>query len=644
MSPEQYEVKDLDARSDIFSLGAVLYEMSTGKPAFTGSSVAEVRDNILHRTPPPIVTRKHGALHRLERIVRKAIAKEPAERYQNAEHLLADLRALRIRLAGRRRRRVVATAVGALILVGAATLSVLGVRSTTRPLSMEVGLFGTPHDQTQLEHFRDGLSETIMAHLSGLKGVYVVPSREDFQGDLVLEGGVQELGGSIRVTYHLQHRGEDRSLGGGLVEERSGNAFILQDEVASDIAALLRAEFGLAFDEASVERPTRNVTAFDYYLRGREYLRNHGDLAGVNQALEYFRRSVSRDPEFAEAHAALGGALSRKFEITNDKSLARQAERACQRAASIRSKSADAQVCLGEVHLGLGRYGTAAEEFLAAIEADPTNDDAYLGLGKAHEALGNPEAAEKAYLRAIDLHPDYWGGYNYLARFYSNVYGRYAAAAEQFERAVDLAPGDSRSHLGLGGCYLYMGRYEEAVDSLRNSIDINPTFGALSNLGLAHFSLRRFEDAIPPLERAVGIEEAKAFAFGNLGKAYYWAPGQRDKARATFERAIRIGEAELEANPHDSDAHVLLSEYYAMIGNRAEALEHLQAALDALPEHPHYLYSAGLVHNQLGESEEAIHWLERAVDEGYSTAEMRTNVELDNLRGDARFQGLVSRR
>jgi serine/threonine-protein kinase len=495
----------------------------------------------------------------------------------------------------------------------------------------------------EADYFSKGLTETIIARLSGLRDIYVVAEGGDVEPDLILQGGVQKLGNAVRINYALLHRKQDRSLGGDVVEGDVRGLFALQDECARGVARILRAELGLPIPYVAGKEPTQDVTAYDYYIRGRDYLRRYEHLENVNMAIDLFKKSLLRDSRFALAHAGLGESFWRKYEITHEKEWVPEAGSACEQAVSLDAELASAYVCLGTVQDGLGQYQGAADDFLKAVELDATNDDAYRGLGKAYEALGQPEEAERAFEQAIALHPSYWSGYHHLGWFYYR-HARYEEAERAYKRAIDLAPDNARAYVSLLGIYFSMGRYEEAITAAQKAIRIRPSFAAYSNLGNVYMSLRRFEEAVEALEKAVEFDDAIYLVYGNLAKAYYRTPGKQDLARPTFERAIAMAEEQLKINPRNADVHILLGDYYAMTGNKEDALDHLQAALDSRPQDPEYLYWAGIIHNQLGETELALDWLERAVEYGYSTAEIRNTAELDNLRGRPRFEELLAGR
>jgi tetratricopeptide (TPR) repeat protein len=271
---------------------------------------------------------------------------------------------------------------------------------------------------------------------------------------------------------------------------------------------------------------------------------------------------------------------------------------------------------------------------------EPTSEGAYRGLASAYERLGRLAEAERTYKLAIQVRPQYWAGYSWLGSFYSHQ-ARYAEAAREFKQAIALAPDDPHGYRTLGGVYIYLGDYEKAVDALQKANALYPTVEAYSNLGVAYFNLRRFEEALAAYEHACTSTTKDYIGCGNLARAYYFAPGKRTQAREFYERAIRMAKEASNINPRDGDPHILMASYYAMLGDQTQAVEHLQAAQNLNPNNPEYLVISAIVHNQFGEKTEALAGLRKAVDQGYSAAEIRAAPELDNLRDDSRFQQLI---
>jgi serine/threonine-protein kinase len=295
------------------------------------------------------------------------------------------------------------------------------------------------------------------------------------------------------------------------------------------------------------------------------------------------------------------------------------------------------------VYVGRGKYEDAVEQFRQAVNLEPISDEHFTGLATAYEHLGRLGEAEKAYMQAIKLRPYYPADYNSAGLFYLLSAARCKQAEEMFRKAVAVAPEDFRGYGNLGSALTLQGRYREAIASLERSVSLRATAEGYSNLATAYFSLRRFEDAARNYERAVALDNRKYDFWGNLGDAYSWIPGQNAKAEGAYRKAIALGLAQMSINPRDPYLLVYVAGYHAMLKERKPALDYLQRALYAGSGKPEVLYNAALVHNQLGDAEQSLTWLGKALAAGYPASVVRNSPNFDNLAANPRFRGLMQR-
>ncbi|HKS96157.1 MAG TPA: tetratricopeptide repeat protein, partial [Terriglobia bacterium] len=353
-------------------------------------------------------------------------------------------------------------------------------------------------------------------------------------------------------------------------------------------------------------------------------------------------RALEEDPRYALAFAGLGEAYSYKYYYTKDSAWVAKSRSACEQAISLQGAEAEGHICLGQALGRIGEYEKAAVQFRKAIDLAPTNDLAYDGLADAYEGSGNVQEAEKTYLRAINLRPNYSAGYNAFGDFYFN-HGRYAEAARMFERMVEIAPDSEVGYQNLGGVYVTQGRYAEAIPLLERSVSIRPTAGASSNLGTAYFDLRRYLDAARLYEEAVKLSSEEFELWGNLGDAYYWAPGMRDKAADAYRQAISLASRDLTVNSRDAKTLSYVAYYHAMLGENHWALSTLQRAVRVDPHNVEMLFNAALITNQVGDTARTLDWLEKALAAGLPRATVENAPNFDALRDNPRFQALMKK-
>ncbi len=676
MSPEVLLEKETDGRGDIFSLGVVFYETLTGRNPFMADSFVATSQRILGETPPPMRTINPVVPEELERIVAKMLAKDPAERYATAADLLVDLNAVQRGQVqplpehpGKgilRRRRVLWTAMAAVVLL-ALTAAVprlrqpltkwLGGNIVPREKQLAVLPFTAVGGDTESAAFSEGLTETLTTKLTQLTATHhlqvisaaevqarritsVDEARKEFGVTMTLEGSLHRSGDQVRVNFAIVDARTHRQLRAESITAAASDPFAVQDRVVDATLRMLDLEVPAEERRALSAHGTQIPGAYDFYLQGRGYLLNYDRPENLDSAVHVFQQALALDPKYALAYAGLGDAYWKKYESTKDTQWVESSRDGCQRALALNPNLAAVHICLGTLDSGTGQYEKASAKFERALELEPTSDAAYRGLAEAYARLGKLDAAEKTYRRAIQLRPEYWAGYSWLGAFYYHQ-ARYQEAAEMFNQVVALAPDSSRGYSNLGAAYVEQGRYPEAIGVLERSIAIRPSDYGYTNLGNAYFFLRQYEQAARAYEQAIKLTEKDPLLWRNLGDGYYWTPGKRAQAASAYRQGIALAKEELRVNPQDLHAFGILAICHAMLGEKKPALESLRSGLQLSPGDPYLRFQAALVHNQFGESDQAIAWLDKALAAGYSPSRIRDIPNFDALRADPHFQELL---
>lgn len=667
MSPEQVRGLALSPRSDLYSVGVVLYQMVTGQLPFIASG-ATLIDAILNRPVPAPNRISKGIGGELQRVILKAMEKDPKRRYQSAREMLVDVEALASGAAQRAKllkTRIQIGVTAALFTVAA----IAGVVERSRisswldrqlhpvPQNRYVAVlpFRSTGSQPSDAAFNEGLTDAVASKLMEITGAQPVqivsPSELRMQHvsgaedaskklgvNLVLDGQVQQIATHTRVNLDLVDTGTGRLVRASSLSTDSSNPFELEDQVIS--AAVQMLEIEIHKDVGTRGHGTTNPEAFRLYIRGRGLLQNEYNPEDVESAISQFRQALAIDPGYADAYASLGIGLLEKYRHEKDAKLVEQTREACEQSMVLDSRLPAARICLGSLKLATGDYEGAAASFQMGIEDEPNNDEAYGNLAIAYERLGRSQQAEQAYKTAITMRPQYAVGYDRLAVFY-NHQARYHEAAMALEKATSLAPRAAAYWASLGGTYYLAGDYQRALSALRRSIDIRPSYQAYNNLGNSYFALQMRSEAIAAFEQAVVFGSRQIQAHGNLARAYYWYLPKRNLARREYLQAIALANEALKINPNDADAHLLLAQYYAMVGDASLALHHLEKALRASPKDAETLYFAAIIHAQLGDRQAAMSWLGQAVAQGYSTSEIQRTPELDVLKTEPGYKEIA---
>jgi serine/threonine protein kinase/tetratricopeptide (TPR) repeat protein len=671
MAPEQIDGSPASPRTDLWSLGVVLYEMASGTRPFSGENLYLLCNSILRNPARPLPPQVPA---NLAAVISRCLEKEPARRYQRAGETRAALEALapstesvvvppRPEAVPRRNWLTVLAAVLLGLLVAGGALLFWqrgGSHGAAGTVPQRVLLSVLPPassgDASQ-SAFESGLADTLNSRLGELTtghALSVIPmsetmakhvttvdaARAQFGVNLVLVLTVQRAGDDVRVNYSLIDARSRQQVRGGTVTAAASDPFTLQDHVFESVAAAMEVQLAPKEKQRTTAYGTAQPAAYDFYVQGRGYLQDYVEPEKVDSAITLFQRALEKDPAYAAATAGLGEAYWRKYQLFHEKQWADAAIETCQKAAERGPGLAAAHSCLGRAFDARGEYQKAADEYRRTLELDPASDEAYGCLATSYAKLGRLKEAEQAYKQAISTRPSYWATYNWLGLFYMG-HARYQEAAAMFSQVVSLAPDSFTGYYNLGGVRVLQGRYADAIPLLERSLSIRPTADAESNLGTAYFQMRRYAESAASFEQATKMDPKNYVFWGNLGDAYYWAPGRRGEAAAAYGTAIQLGTEALRLNPNEAQLLNYLATYYAMRGERKAALDKLAASLRLQPKNGDFLFNAGITYQQLGDTKRALDALEKAVSFGISPEMLQDTPNFDNLKDNPRFAGLI---
>jgi tetratricopeptide (TPR) repeat protein len=384
--------------------------------------------------------------------------------------------------------------------------------------------------------------------------------------------------------------------------------------------------------------PTQSIAAITAYWRGRELLEGP-DLPAADAAIAAFRTATSADPSFGLAHAGLGSAYWRKYELTRAPEWARLAVESTEKARQLDPEQPAVRFALARIYRGSGRRDDAIAQLQAVLASQPLSEDAHRLLGEIHGEAGRIDDAVAEFQAALRIRPGFWLTYRAMGLQLLRA-GRFTEARAAFDRVIDLQPDLPFGYQLAATVDGTLGNWDAAAKGYEAALHRGGSPATHSSLGTVYYFQGRYKEAAEAYERAIELRPNSAVTHMNLADAYRRLDRAAD-ARREYLRSIELLDGDLAVNPRDGDALSLRAIGEARVGRRAPAREQIDRATALSPENPDVQYQRAVTLGILGDSDEALRALERALALGYSATLARSDDRLDPLRQSKRFDAIV---
>ena len=512
-------------------------------------------------------------------------------------------------------------------------------------------------DVPDMEHFGDGLAEEILNLLAKIDEINVAARTSSFyfkdkEFDIptiaqhlgvryVLEGSVRHSGEKIRVTAQLIDASTGFHLWSETYDRDPSNIFSVQDDIGREVVSSL--QLLLSSESRKLLERDLNIDpdAYDFYLRGRDYLRRPGDTMALQSAKNMFRKAVEMSPDYAEAHAGLCDTLLKQYAVEFEKSRFSAAEQACQRALELEGTSSAVHVALGNLYRQSGQYTLAEREFNRALSIKSTAVDAYIGLAEAYLAQEKNVLAEQTLVHAIKLEPNNWAASMAMARHLTNS-GRLEEAIRYYERIDKLLPESNAAANYLGSNYFRMGRLEDAAEAWERALGGEPDSELYANLGTSYFFLGRFDEAVSYYKKTLDLAPGFFESWGNLADAYRHSPTDSELAPAAYRRAIELAQQHIEVNPSDAVAVAAMAHYQACLGQRSQSLDNINLARELAQSDMFVYYFTATALCALNADDEALSAVQHALSLGYPMHMVEADAGFSCLKKLPGYQAAIS--
>jgi adenylate cyclase len=417
------------------------------------------------------------------------------------------------------------------------------------------------NEKGDADYFSAGITEAVRSQLADMRDVYIVDAKEGIHAPIRLEGSVQRLGDNLRIAYRLFRRKDNVQIAGGKLDGTYQDIFILQDRLVGEIARYLADEFDLQNFRPAPLRLTGDVTAYDYYMRGLEYLGMPSSQGNFDAAIQNFNAALIHDPKFSLANTGLCNAYWKKYELTSSSIFLNDAEKNCLLSISQNERSVITYRSIGAIYRDTGRYEKAIEYLEKGRDVSDGDVICTVVLASTYDLIGKNDTAEKLLVENIVRSPHDWNAYDGYGYFLTKS-GRYEDAIKNYNKVLEFTPNNSVALDNIGINYFYLSQFDKAAKAFESAAELDPTSPTFANTGNMYYSSGDFEKAAEMYSRALKLQQSNYVWMIYLADAYKFIPDKKHLADQYFKMAISHIKEEISLNSEVARHYQYLARSY----------------------------------------------------------------------------------
>ena len=492
----------------------------------------------------------------------------------------------------------------------------------------------------QPDYLSVGITEALRAQLADMDSVYVLEAGEGVRGPIRLEGSVQRVGDSLRISYKLIRRRDQVQIVGGQLDAPFADIFLLQDRVVSEIAGYLAREFGLTNFGTGPRYLDGDVDAYDFYMRGLEYAKKPTSKENLDAAINFYTTSLIHDKQFALSLAGLCDAYRRRFVLSKDAMWAQRAEVSCRDAIRLDDDSGRTLLHFGALLSEQSRFDQALEVLQESARSKDTEIDAQLSIANVYRRQNKHDRAKQLLNNLLIKHPKYWKVYREIASLQISA-GEYREAISTYKKLLQITPENSFAYNNMGVVFFYIADFESAASAFHNALKISPNTHLYSNAASMYYYSAQYQLAEELYRESIRVAPDNYKAHMNLADTLRQLPERDEDATRYYGKTIELAKEVVDFNPQDEEAHRHLALGYLFTNRVDLAKKHLDIATAINPKELYLFYAWAKYWTVVKNTDKVFEEAKKMIDFGYAWEMIDADPDFISLKKHQGYHNLI---